>query len=114
MIKSIVKLKQAAIPLHNLKVWMLGTVICLGGAFAVLPVAAQNEKAVQVSGKLDNATCLTCHDGKKGKLEVPVAEGEPRALRSVVPAKFDLGVHAKMQCVACHTADALMQAATRK
>ncbi len=52
---------------------------------------------------LDNATCLSCHDGKKGKLEVPPTEGKGRTLRSVAPDKFGQSVHANMQCVACHT-----------
>ena len=52
---------------------------------------------------LDNATCLTCHDGKKGKLEAPGAEGKSRTLRSVAPDKFDKSVHAKMTCVDCHS-----------
>lgn len=51
---------------------------------------------------LDNATCLTCHDGKKGELEAPGAEGKSRTLRSVAPDKFDKSVHAKMTCVDCH------------
>jgi cytochrome b subunit of formate dehydrogenase len=52
---------------------------------------------------LDNATCLSCHDGKKGKLEVPAADDKKRALRSIAPEPFAKGVHARMECVACHT-----------
>lgn len=52
---------------------------------------------------LENATCLSCHDGKKGKLEVPGADDAMRTLHSVAPDKFGESVHAKMACVACHT-----------
>lgn len=62
---------------------------------SVLPASA--------GSSLDNATCLTCHDGKKGKLEVPGAEGTPRALHAVAPDMFGQSVHATMTCVACHT-----------
>ena len=80
--------------------WLLGACLSL----PVVSATHSGQTATpMLASALDNATCLSCHDGKKGKLEVPVAGGEPRALRSVVPAKFDLGVHAKMQCVACHT-----------
>jgi cytochrome b subunit of formate dehydrogenase len=46
---------------------------------------------------------LACHDGIKGKLEVPGAQGKPRELRSIAADKFGKSVHANMQCVACHT-----------
>jgi cytochrome b subunit of formate dehydrogenase len=51
---------------------------------------------------LDNASCLSCHDGNKGKLEVPGADGNKRELRHVAADKFGQGVHAKLSCVACH------------
>ncbi len=59
--------------------------------------------AASSGGKLDNATCQTCHDGKKGKLEVAGADGEMRPLREVHSDKYGKSVHAKMECVACHT-----------
>ena len=52
---------------------------------------------------LDNATCLTCHDGQKGKLEVMGVDGEKRKLRDVHSDKYGKSVHARMECVACHT-----------
>ena len=70
---------------------------------SLLVAAPELLAAVPAGATLDNAGCLSCHDGHKGKLEVPDAEGEPRALRSIAPAAFTKGVHAKMQCVACHT-----------
>jgi cytochrome b subunit of formate dehydrogenase len=81
--------------------WLLGVCLSLPGLAqtAAAPVAAPAATAPA----LDNATCLTCHDGKKGKLEVPGADDKPRALHSVAPDKFGESVHATMQCVACHT-----------
>ncbi len=64
---------------------------------------AGGNKGGDVPAALDNATCQTCHDGKKGKLDVPGAEGKPRALHSIAPDAFAKGVHAKMECIACHT-----------
>lgn len=52
---------------------------------------------------LDNAGCLSCHDGKKKTLEIASAEGEARVLKPVNPAQLAKGVHARMDCVACHT-----------
>jgi hypothetical protein len=51
-------------------------------------VGNYNAYAVEITPKLDNATCLTCHDGKKGKLEVDAKGGEKRALTAVNPVKF--------------------------
>lgn len=51
---------------------------------------------------LDNAGCLSCHDGKKDKIETPDAKGKIRPLLTVAPDKYGQGVHAKLQCVACH------------
>lgn len=69
-------------------------------AFAGLGLSAH---AQQVAPELDKTSCLSCHDGKKGKLETPAADGKARALRTVAPDKFGKSVHASMQCVACHT-----------
>lgn len=75
---------------------------CLGLSGLAAPAAGQTA-APTAEAKLDNATCLSCHDGKKGKLEVPAPGGKPRALHVVDPQKFQAGVHARMECVACHT-----------
>ena len=72
-------------------------------AGALLIAALLPATAATAANELDNATCLSCHDGKKGKLAAHVAEGEARDLRSIAPDKFGKGVHARMQCVACHT-----------
>lgn len=51
---------------------------------------------------LTNEGCLTCH-GPKKKIEVPTEDGKTRALGAVDHVAFGAGMHAKMQCVACHT-----------
>ncbi len=80
--------------------WLLAASLVPAVCAATAP---PSEPVLAAPVVLDNATCQTCHDGKKGKLEVPGAEGKPRALHSIAPDAFAKGVHAKMQCVACHT-----------
>ncbi|MBI4986459.1 MAG: cytochrome b/b6 domain-containing protein, partial [Rhodocyclales bacterium] len=53
--------------------------------------------------KFDNASCQACHDGKKGKLEVPGKDGGKRALAAVNTTKFSKSTHGDMLCVDCHT-----------
>lgn len=53
-------------------------------------------------GAVDNATCLSCHAEGKDAIEVPGPD-EPRELRHVDAAAFGAAVHAKMECVDCHT-----------
>ena len=81
---------------------LLGGLAWLLGACLSLPALAASPAPEAAPAKLDNATCLSCHDGKKGKLEVPASDGKARALLAVMPDKFDQSVHAKMTCVACH------------
>ncbi len=61
------------------------------------------EQAAAPAASLDNATCLTCHDAKKPKLEVKDAQGKPRALHGIPSDKFGQSVHSMMQCVTCHS-----------
>ncbi len=51
---------------------------------------------------LDNASCLTCHETKKPKIEVPGKEDEKRALGAVDLGKFAKSIHGDMKCVECH------------
>jgi cytochrome c5 len=68
-------------PTNKFAAWLAAATVCLAGSLAGGIAAAANAPAV--SQKLDNATCQTCHDGKKGKLEVPKAERrKARAARS--------------------------------
>jgi cytochrome b subunit of formate dehydrogenase/bacterioferritin-associated ferredoxin len=79
----------------------LAAVSAQQAAPAAAPASAATPAAASAS-KLDNADCLSCHDTKAKKIEVPAADGKPRALKTVPPEKFALGEHARMQCVACH------------
>jgi len=84
--------------------WALAAAVCLSGALATLPVtAAAPVKAAPVVQKLDNETCQTCHDSKKSKIEMPGAGGDKHTVRAVNADKYGKSVHAKMECIACHT-----------
>ncbi|MBI4984422.1 MAG: cytochrome C, partial [Rhodocyclales bacterium] len=74
--------------------------VALMVAGAVL--AAQAAPAAADAAKLDNAVCLACHDGRKGKLEVAGKEGAQRPLAAVNAIKYAKGTHGDMQCVDCH------------
>ncbi|HEX5804007.1 MAG TPA: cytochrome C, partial [Azospira sp.] len=73
----------------------------LGVLFLAACCAGGGAQAADAA-KLDNATCLSCHDGSK-KIEVPGADDEKRALAPVHKDKVAKGVHARMDCVSCHT-----------
>jgi cytochrome b subunit of formate dehydrogenase len=97
-IKIMLKLPVKCGATHRLKIWMLAGLFSITG-WSVTPALAEDA----ASAKLDNATCLSCHDGHKGTIEVEGADDNKRALFNVVPEKFSKGVHANMQCVSCHT-----------
>jgi cytochrome b subunit of formate dehydrogenase len=87
----------------QLAAWLVAATVYVAGTLSSgLVVAAGSKDAAPVAQKLDNATCQTCHDGKKGKLEVPKADGEKRELHAVNTDKYGKSVHARMECVACH------------
>jgi cytochrome b subunit of formate dehydrogenase len=74
--------------------------LCLGA----LALGGWAVPAASADGAPDNAACLSCHDGKGGKLEAQAAGGgEARALKAVAPDRFDASVHGKLACTACHT-----------
>lgn len=97
--------------IRELKAWILAGCVCLFGGIlsGQSDVAAATaepgiEKSVAATPvKLDNATCQTCHDGKKGKLEGKDAAGEARTLHAVNTGEYATSVHSTMQCVECHT-----------
>ncbi|MDP1733267.1 MAG: cytochrome C, partial [Sulfuritalea sp.] len=86
---------------NNLAAWIAATAVFLVGSLGGGRVDAATNPA-PATQKLDNATCQTCHDGKKGKLEVPKADGEKRELHAVNTDKYAKSAHAKMECVGCH------------
>jgi len=51
---------------------------------------------------LSDAGCLACHDGSKALARTSV-DGKPVPLHGVAAAAIAKGVHAKLQCVGCHT-----------
>ena len=63
--------------------------------------------ASNATAALDNTGCLSCHDGAQKTLQSrrlsPDVDTPARDLKPVAPEPFAKGVHAKMQCVACHT-----------
>ena len=54
------------------------------------------------SNKLDNATCISCHDASKTQIEVPTKGSEKRPLGTVEVIKYTKSIHGDMQCVDCH------------
>ena len=76
----------------------------LVAVLALTASAASGATAPDVAprSRLDNQTCLSCHDGAKGPIEVPGADGETRPLRAVEHQGFATSVHSDMQCVSCH------------
>ena len=85
--------------LRNLRGWLaaLASVACLW------PISGHALAASGGEARLDNASCLNCHQSGKPKIQVENAEGEKLVLPAVDPAKVAKGVHAKLDCVACHT-----------
>ena len=88
----------------QLAAWVVAAAVYAAGTLGNGSVIAATVKdaAPAAVAKLDNATCQTCHDGKKGKLEMLGSNGEKRPVKTVVPDKYATSVHAKMDCVACH------------
>ena len=75
------------------------------GAIALLGIlgGSSTSYGADQATKLDSASCLTCHEAGKHKIEVPGDDDEKRALAPLNKGKFAKSVHAKMECVACHT-----------
>ena len=90
-------------PARTLQALALAALFCLAG-FAATPAMADDDKGAPAAsaGKLDNATCQGCHDGKKGKVEAQGADGSTRELHAISNERYGKGVHGTMQCVDCH------------
>lgn len=73
-----------------------------GKAKAGFAAALMALSAIAGAVPLDNAACNECHDGRKEKIAVLAPEGGKRLLATVSPHKYAQGVHAKMDCIACH------------
>jgi cytochrome b subunit of formate dehydrogenase len=75
---------------------------CLGFVGLWLAVSVAGDALAAGAGGLGNTACLSCHDGKSGKLDVPGKDGEKRTLQAVEPTQFAKSVHSGMECVTCH------------
>jgi RNase P subunit RPR2 len=105
MMSLLINREILAGPISGAKRWTAAAIVALAGLVATLPASAADAETAAPATRqgLDNATCQTCHDGKKGKLEGKKADGKARDLHQIDSAKFGKSVHAQMQCVACHT-----------
>ncbi|MBS1160152.1 MAG: cytochrome c family protein [Proteobacteria bacterium] len=85
-----------AITPHRRK--LFGLLLIVGALLGGRPLLA-----VEAPAKLDNATCLSCHESGKHQIEVATADDEKRALAPVNKGSLGKSVHARMECVACHS-----------
>src|SRR5664279_6451617 len=90
--------------INKLAAWVVASVVCVAGTWisGSAMAASSKDAAPAVAPKLDNATCQTCHDGKKGKLETTGADGAKLPLPAIAEDKYGKSVHSSLQCVACH------------
>ena len=65
-------------------------------------IAANTKDAAPVPQKLDNATCLGCHNGTKGKLEMIGADGAKLPMHPIPDDRYGKSVHGTLECVSCH------------
>ncbi len=72
-------------------------------ALALLLAGAAPARAANEAVALTNTGCLTCHDAKARKIDVPGSDEKPRPLLGIVPEKYYQSVHANLACVSCHT-----------
>ena len=83
-------MRLQSFPTRVLLSWLLAA--CLSpaapAALAATVAAPVPAPATALVTALDNVTCQTCHDGSKGKLEVPAPDDTKRALRSVANDAF--------------------------
>jgi len=80
----------------------LAAVATLMAAALLGGTAAAADDSKPSGTDLSNKSCLSCHDGKRGKVEVESADGEKRTLRRVDPKKFATSMHSHMECISCH------------
>jgi hypothetical protein len=71
-------------------------------ASAAAQDASGTRESTAAAPKLDNATCLTCHDEGKGGGKLPGAKNNLHPPHGVNSDKFGKSVHGDMQCIACH------------
>ncbi|NJD26171.1 MAG: cytochrome C [Betaproteobacteria bacterium] len=74
--------------------WLAAAALAVG---VVLPASAL------VPFGLENAICLECHESTREKIKVAGEDGEKRVLQHLDINRIAQGIHAKMDCVTCHT-----------
>ncbi|MCB1955009.1 MAG: cytochrome C [Rhodocyclaceae bacterium] len=77
--------------------------LALVAAALLGPFSSHAADGQAAAAPLDNATCLSCHDKGQPAIEVEDTEGETLALPAIDTEKVARGVHARLDCVACHT-----------
>jgi cytochrome b subunit of formate dehydrogenase/nitrate/TMAO reductase-like tetraheme cytochrome c subunit len=82
--------------------------LAMGLTFAWGSQAQTAPAAPAQAAPISNAACLDCHQTGKKEIQVPGRKGEDgkaaeRALLQINPKDVAKGVHAKVNCVACHT-----------
>jgi cytochrome b subunit of formate dehydrogenase len=77
--------------------------LAVSGILCLLAVLGTTLSRAASSPDLDNATCLSCHDSERGKIQVDGKDDGKRTLGHVDTRKFGKSIHAELQCVACHT-----------
>ncbi len=94
--------------IHIIKFAIMATVICFAGPLTIVQteaaakeIAGGHEIAAQLP-KLDNATCLTCHDASKGELKATETNGNSQLPHGIDNIRLGKSVHGEMQCIACH------------
>jgi hypothetical protein len=104
---QVIKTKKMRI-LRIIKPVIMVVTICLSSPLTIFQADAVAKEIAGGHGisaqllKLNNATCLTCHDASKGKLKISDATGGSRPLYGINKDKFGKSVHGEMQCIACH------------
>jgi len=87
---------------------VVNIVYCLAGLFVLIQtdalakdISTQQGKAQHLS-KLDNATCLGCHESSNGSLHVSGAKPNSNNPHGISQDKLTKSVHSEMACVTCH------------
>lgn len=94
--------------LRSNRFMILAAIFCLAGSLATFRTEAAAKEAdtkheiSALPAKLNNATCLVCHDAGKGELKTTDADGNPKSLLGLDNNKFRKSLHGEMQCIACH------------
>jgi nitrate/TMAO reductase-like tetraheme cytochrome c subunit len=93
---------------HDTTKFLVSTVFCLTSLFAAIhfetgaEAATANKNTTRQVPKLDNETCLSCHESTDGSAIASSDESEKRQLRDINGRKYAKSVHGEMECISCH------------